>query len=833
MGQQKIRLPSGGMIGVRVVDKQAHNPSRGGFRALYEWLTGAASPDPASDAPSAPTGELLPARIGRYAIERKLGEGGMGVVYAARDDRLERTIAVKTLSAPDSDETARQRLWREARAAASVNHPNICQIYEVGEDGGRLFIAMELLEGEALAERLRRGPLSPSDALPIGLGILAALSALHARGIVHRDLKPSNVFLTVHGVKLLDFGLARPEVNGALSPAAGLTRTGIVMGTPRYMAPEQVTGESVHTRSDLFAAGAILFEMLAGRPAFGGRTIVEVLHATRYEQPPALTGSPAVAAVDRVIRRAMAKRPAERPASAEAMAQELRAIRAVDGGATSNLARPLTRLVVLPFRVLRSDPETDFLAFSLPDAIATSLSGNASLIVRSSVVAARFGGETPELKALAAEADVDRVVMGTLLRSGDQLRATTQLIEAPAGTLLTSHTVQSSMGDLFRLQDDIARRVSDALAVPLSGGTASPTPDSPHDARAYELYLRANELARTYEGLPGARDLYQRCLELDPRFAPAWAHLGRCHRVIGKYIEAAPDSEIRAEDAFRRALALSPQLSIAHKFYANLEADMGQAHGALVRLLGEANRHGNDPELFAGLVHACRYCGLYEQSIAAHAEARRLDPNVPTSFDQTLLMAGEIERLRPRISARGRRCRRWHSGHWTGTGRPPRRSAPEAARDAGVTPHSDFSIVDRLSDDVAGSPYRGHGRPHVYVHVVKNPGRSGGDFPGGMDALRRRRASARARLLAACGCQGLLRCPDTLGPPAVRRVARRCHVPRASGEGGGGPPASARRIPQGWWGAADRLVNSASIDRGWRPSGRTCPNHEDARTTAL
>ena len=202
------------------------------------------------------------------------------------------------------------------------------------------------------------------------------------------------------------------------------------------------------------------------------------------------------------------------------------------------------------------------------------------------------------------------------------------------------------MGDLFRLQDDIARRVSEALSLPLSGDVAPPTPDTPHDARAYELYLRANELARTYDGLPAARDLYQRCLELDSRFAPAWAHLGRCHRVIGKYIDdAASDSEARAEDAFRRALALSPRLSVAHKFYANLEADIGQAHGALVRLLGEANRHGNDPELFAGLVHACRYCGLYEQSIAAHAEARRLDPNVPTSLEQTLLMTGDIDRL--------------------------------------------------------------------------------------------------------------------------------------------------------------------------------------------
>ena len=301
--------------------------------------------------------------------------------------------------------------------------------------------------------------------------------------------------------------------------------------------------------------------------------------------------------------------------------------------------------MVLPFRVLRPDPETDFLAFSLPDAIATSLSGIGSLIVRSSAMAARFAGDAPDLKALAAEADVDRVVTGTLLRSGDQVRAVTQLVEAPGGTLLRSHTVQSSLGDLFRLQDDIARRVVEALSLPLAGGAASPMPDAPHDSRAYELYLRANELARTYDGLPLARDLYQRCLELDPSFAPAWARLGRCHRVIGKFIEGSPDSDARAEEAFRRALELNPRLSLAHKFYAHLEAEMGQSQAALVRLLREADRHGNDPELFAGLVHACRYCGLYEQSIAAHGEARRLDPNVPTSFEQTILMTGDIERL--------------------------------------------------------------------------------------------------------------------------------------------------------------------------------------------
>ncbi|MGH9200066.1 MAG: protein kinase domain-containing protein, partial [Vicinamibacterales bacterium] len=459
-------------------------------------------------------------------------------------------------------------------------------------------------------------------------------------------LKPSNVFLTPHGVKLLDFGLARPELEPSLDSMTAITNPSMVMGTPSYMSPEQVSSPDVDHRCDLFAAGAILFEMLAGRRAFGGRTMVEVLHATLHEQPPALSGTPAVAAIDRVIRRALAKRPADRPASADAMAEELRAISGVDDDKTAVLARPLTRLVVLPFRVLRADPETDFLAFSLPDAIAASLSGHSSLIMRSSATAARFAAETPDLKALAAEADVDRVVIGTLLRAGDQLRVVVQLVEAPDGTLLTSQTVQSSLGDLFQLQDDVARRVVEALSLPLTGEVPSSTRDAPQDARAYELYLRANELARSLGGITEARDLYERCLELDPRFAPAWARVGRCHRLIGKFVTHAPDSRTRAQHAFDRALELNPRLTVAHKLYANLEAEIGQAARAVVRLLGEANRHGNDPELFAGLVHACRYCGLYDESIAAHAEARRLDPNVATSIGHTLVLTGDIERLR-------------------------------------------------------------------------------------------------------------------------------------------------------------------------------------------
>jgi serine/threonine protein kinase/tetratricopeptide (TPR) repeat protein len=623
-----------------VTDSQDRT-SRGPLRSLYEWLTGAtppAAPDQITDAAR----QSIPSRLGHYTISRKLGQGGMGVVYEARDERLERTVALKTLPTVAGDEASRKRLWREARAAASVNHPNICQIYEIGEDTGGLFIAMELLDGEPLSDQLQRGPLNVADAVTVGLEILSALSALHARGIIHRDLKPSNVFRTPHGVKLLDFGLARPELENAMT-AADITRTGTIMGTPRYMAPEAIRGETVDARSDLFATGAILFEMLAGRPAFDGRTVADVIHATVYEQPPALSGSSIVAAVDRVIRQALAKRPSERLPSAEVMAEELRWAGGLETEAGTAQAHAMTRLIVLPFRILKADPETDFLAFSLPDAITTSLSGTGSLVVRSSAVAARFAGDAPDLKALAADVNVDRVVTGTLLRAGDQLRATAQLVEVPGGTVLTSHTVQAPLGDLFRMQDDIARRVVDAMSLPLTG-TAPHTPDTPHNARAYELYLRANELARTYEGMLQARDLYEQCLDLDPSFAPAWAHLGRCHRVIAKFIDLSSD-EAKAKTALDRAIALNPRLSVAHKYYAQLEADMGESTSAMVRLLHQATQHGNDPELFAGLIHACRYCGLFEQAIEAHAEARRLDPNVPTSIEQTVLMTGDLDRL--------------------------------------------------------------------------------------------------------------------------------------------------------------------------------------------
>jgi serine/threonine protein kinase len=601
-------------------------PSRQGLlRRLFGGLRSATAPKSGNG-----SGERK--RLGRYRLLHQLGRGGMGIVFAAEDESLGRRVAVKTISEPD--ESARKRFHREARAAAGVNHPNVCQVYEIGEDGGQLFIAMELLVGESLADQLGRGPVPVADAVGLGRGILAALEALHASGIVHRDLKPSNVFVTPHGVKLLDFGLARPlpsDLTRSLEGAEHLTRSGLIVGTPRYMAPEQVLGQEVDARTDLFAAGAILYEAVAGRPAFLGTTLVELLTATLHEQPPALTGDSAVVALDRVLRHALAKRPADRPGSAQELERDLACVPLSQSTGAASVARPLTRLVVLPFRMLRPDPEVDFLSFALADAVSASLAGLPSLVLRSSAAAARFTAESPDVRAIAKQADVDLVLMGTLLRAGDQIRASTQLVEVPAGTIVSSQTLQAPLGDVFRLQDELAQRIVDALS-PTLGGSGVRRRGTPASARAYEFYLRANELARDWSHAAVARDLYLQCVEEDPGFAPAWAKLGRCHRLLAKYYLDRPAENLaRADEAFRRALEIDPELPLAHRLYAHHQAEQGRARDAMVRLLGLARRNRNDPETFAGIVHACRYCGLLDASQAAHVEARRLDPHIWTS----------------------------------------------------------------------------------------------------------------------------------------------------------------------------------------------------------
>lgn len=590
-------------------------------------------------------------RVGRYRIVSKLGEGGMGVVYAAHDEQLDRPVAIKMIRDGQAGARGRERFWREARSAARVNHPNVCQLYEIGEEQGALFIAMELLEGESLATRLQRGPLALSEATQTALSMLAALEALHRRGLIHRDLKPSNVFLTPHAVKLLDFGLARSV--GGPPPGAetgitetGLTQPGTVLGTPRYIAPEQILGHGADHRADLFAAGVIIFEMLTGKPAFDGDTMVQVMHAVVHDQPPALVGSAAIAAVDRIIHRALAKRPEERYASADAMAQDLREALLVSDSFETPRVRAMTRLIVVPFRILRADPETDFLAVSLADAIGSSLAGLESLVVRSSTTAARYAGGTPDLAKVAEEAEVDVVLTGTLLRAGDQLRVNAELVEAPRGTVLWTQTSQVMLKDVFQLQDELAGRIVESLSIPLTAREHRQLKrDVPASPAAYECYLRANMIYLESVDWSVARDLYLRCVELDPRYAPAWARLGRVYRVMSKYGDGDPrEFMAKAESAFRRALDINPDLAIAHKFYAALEAELNRAKEAMVRLLERAAANRADPDLFAGLVHCCRYCGLLEASVAAHEQAKRLDPSVRTSVTFTYHMLGDYQR---------------------------------------------------------------------------------------------------------------------------------------------------------------------------------------------
>jgi serine/threonine protein kinase/Tfp pilus assembly protein PilF len=586
-------------------------------------------------------------RLGKYEIVASLGSGGMGEVYRALDPRLEREVAIKVLRSLSTNAEAQARLWREARAAASVSHPGVCQIYDVGESDEQLFIVMELLTGESLATRLKAGAIKPDEAVTTSLGILAALSALHSRQIVHRDLKPSNVFLTNGGIKLLDFGLARSH-DSASGVELTLTKTGMVVGTPRYMAPEQWSEGALDPRSDLFAAGAILFEMLSGEPAFPGNDLMQVYHAIMSGQPAALTGSTSVAAIDNVIHRALEKRPEDRYQSAETMAQALRSAMTLSTDTSTVTIRPTTRLIAVPFRVLRPDPDVDFLSFSLPDAILGSLAGLQSLVVRSTLAGAGYSsGEGVDLKKIAADAGVDAVLCGTLLRAGGQIRVNAQLLEAPSGTILWSKTIQLELKDVFEVQDQLARAIVESLSIPLSSGDQRRLRrDLPASARAYEFYLRGNQLAYDISMLQVAGEMYRSALDEDPDFAPAWAKLGRVHRILAKYGAEAPDEHLRkADEAFRRALEINPDLSVAHNLYTNFEIEsLGRAKEAVARLLGRTRAQAADPELFAGLVIACRYCGLLDASLAADRHARRLDPAIRTSVAYTHFMRGDWER---------------------------------------------------------------------------------------------------------------------------------------------------------------------------------------------
>jgi len=319
------------------------------------------------------------------------------------------------------------------------------------------------------------------------------------------------------------------------------------------------------------------------------------------------------------------------------------ALLAEDTGEATRV-RPITRLIVLPFRSLRPDEETDFLAFSLPDAITTTLVGLQALVVRSSAIAARFTDQLLDLKRIASETEVDVVLTGTLLRADDGLRVTAQLVEAPTGAVIWSRTMETRLRKIFGLQDDLVRQLVESLSLPLTAREERLLKhDVPASATAYEFYLRGNQLTYDWHHHNLARDLYMKSLEHDPTFAPAWARLGRCCLVIGK-LNGDEAHLAQAEAAFKRALELNGDLCLAHNFYSRMEADRGRPLEAMTRLLRRAQSSRSDPELFASLVYVFRYCGLLAASAAAHYQAHRLDPQARTSVARTYYLMGEYQR---------------------------------------------------------------------------------------------------------------------------------------------------------------------------------------------
>lgn len=591
----------------------------------------------------------VPEHVGPYRVLSVIGEGGMGVVYKAEDQRLQRIVALKVIREFEGDSSRRNRFWQEGRAAAQVSHPNACRIYDITEEQGRLVLVMEFIEGVSLARRIELGSLPAQEAAQIALAMLSALEAFHKLGIVHRDLKPGNIVLSNAGAKLLDFGIAKniPLISSEETAATlgDSTAPGVFLGTPKYASPEQFRGLPVDARSDLFSMGVILYEMLTGKSPFAGETFGEVAHAVLQGSPPALSGSPAIAAMGRIVHRALSREPHDRYANAEAMAADLRATLQMDGIETKARARPLRRIIVLPFRMLRPSEDIQFLAYSLPEAITVSLAGLENLVVRSSVAASRYSADAPDLQKIADEAEVDVVLTGALLSVGERLRLTTQLIEVPSGTLLWSHSSQATNRELLELHDDLVGRVVESLVPSLTAQEHQVLQqDRPANATVYQLYLQANEVGRQWLNLPAAIEMYERCVSLDPSYAAAWARLGRARWLCDKYQLGSLAGLDAANEAFQTALRLNPNLTLAHNLYTHVQIDQGRTLDALRRLLDRAQRRRSDAEIFAGLGHICRYCGLLRPALVAHQEARRLDPLIPTSVMHTYFMLGDYER---------------------------------------------------------------------------------------------------------------------------------------------------------------------------------------------
>jgi len=548
-------------------------------------------------------------RLGNYEILGPLGSGGMGDVYRARDVRLGRSVAIKALPqglAHDPERVA--RLEREARALASVQHANIAVLYGIEDRDGTSYLALELVEGQTLSQRLVQGPLAVEETLHIGAQIASALDAAHEQGIVHRDLKPSNVMVTASGaVKVLDFGLAKSAAVSesvsdlSVSPtvALGSTAAGVVVGTVAYMSPEQARGKPVDRRTDVWALGCVLYECLAGRPVFSGETTSDVLaHVLEREADWAALPAGTPVRLRDLLRRCLTKSVANRPRDAGDLRGELLAIAAdlSSPRAVVPVGGPPS-LAVLYFENLSTESDTDYFCAGITEDILTDLSKIRSMRVASRAAVSRYRGAPADVARVASDLGVGAVLEGSVRRSGQRVRITVQLSSAE-GFQLWGERFDRTLDDVFAVQEEIASAIVGALKVALTPAERGRIGENrPADARAYDLYLKGREHYERWlpESEHQAIRFFEQALEVDPNYALAYAGIADAYGQLLQYGHDDPEEcTRRGLEAARRAIALNPKLAEAHK-----------AEGLVLGFSGD--RKGQDAALRRAIEADSRY----------------------------------------------------------------------------------------------------------------------------------------------------------------------------------------------------------------------------------